>query len=121
MLRNTLLALSVLGLAACGYTEEKYAEDYTDAICENLSGCEADIVAAYVALGMDEATAQTTFDTTYTATCETEATDDGEDGEDTCDFDGAAAQECVDGVKAMSCDFWSTGTGFPEVCATVCG
>lgn len=121
MLRNPLFALSLLGLAACGYSEEKYAEDYAAAICDNLSGCEADIVAAYVALGMDEATAQATFDTTYTATCEAAATDDGEDGDDACEFDSDAAHECVDGVKAMSCDFWSTGAGFPEACAAVCG
>lgn len=122
MPRYTFLALSVVGLAACGYTEEKYAEDYTSAMCDNLAGCEADIVAAYVAMGMDEATAQATFDTTYAASCETEITEGGEENvEDTCEFDAAAAQECVDGIEAMSCDFWSTGAGFPEACTAVCG
>lgn len=121
MVRQTVSLLPLLVLVACGYSEEKYADDYTAAMCDNLTACEADVVAAYVALGVDEATAQATFDTTYTATCEAEATDDTGGGEDTCDYDAAAAKECVDGVKEMSCAFWSTGLGLPAACATVCG
>lgn len=121
MNRSILLFLSASSLLVGCYNEDKFADDYATASCDNLAGCEADIVQAYVDLGMDEATAQSTYDTTYTAACETEAEDDGEDGEDECDFNSDEAQTCVDEVAAMSCDFWSTGVGYPESCSAVCG
>lgn len=121
MTRTTLFVLSLSFLAACGYSEDTYGEDLSAAICDNLATCESDIVTAYTDLGMDEATAQSTYDTTYTATCETEVEDNGDNGDDNCDFDSAAAKDCVAEVEEMGCDFWSTGTGYPAVCATVCG
>ena len=119
MSRSILLILGAFGLVTGCYNEDKFADDYSAATCDNLSSCEADIVAAYVELGMDEATAQSTYDTTYTAACETEA-EEGEEGDEECAFNADNAQTCVDEVSAMSCDFWSTGTGYPESCSSVC-
>ncbi|NOY26980.1 MAG: hypothetical protein GXP62_14010 [Oligoflexia bacterium] len=123
MIRNTLIVLSLGSMVACGYSESQYADDYTAAMCDNITACETDIVDAYVAMGLDDATAQSTYDASYTAVCEPVATSDtGSTSTDsTCNFDSTAAKACVDGLAAMSCDFWSTGTGLPADCATVCG
>ena len=120
MSRSILLILSTFGLLTGCYNEDKFSEDYSTTACEHLEGCETDIVAAYVALGSDEATAQVTYDTIHTATCDTEA-EEGEEGEDECDFNSDEAQTCVDEYAAMSCDYYSTGAGFPESCGAVCG
>ena len=123
MMKRFLTATLMLGLTVgCAYSEEEFAEDYSDASCTRMSECEGDIVTAYVSLGMDEATAQTTYDDAYTAACETEAEGEGEgEGESTCEFDPDLAQECVTGVEELSCDFYSTGTGFPSSCTDYCG
>ena len=122
-MKRLSLVLVLLGsLIGCGYSEDDFADDFSAAFCDNIMSCEADIVAAYTEMGLDEATAQSTYDTAMDAACATADTTGGTtDGTDNCDFDSAAAKDCVDEVKAMSCDFWSTGTGFPEVCNTVCG
>lgn len=120
MSRTLLILSSLAALAGC-YNEDKFAEDYSVAYCDRMTACQTDIVDAYVAMGLDEATAQSTYDTAYAAACETEAEEGEDDGDDTCEFDGDAAQTCVSEVEALSCEFWSTGTGFPESCGQTCG
>ncbi|RME29190.1 MAG: hypothetical protein D6798_00690 [Deltaproteobacteria bacterium] len=113
-----------LAFAACGYDEDTFADDYQAALCDHIVSCESDIVAAYTDMGMDEATAQSTYDTTMDTICnppESTGDDTGSTTEEECDFDPDAAKACVDGVATMSCDFWSTGTGLPEECSAVCG
>lgn len=119
MIRTFLMTAFAFGLATGCYNEDKFAEDYSAASCDNLEACQDDIIQAYVDMGMDEATATTTYETTFTAACETEA-EEGEEGEDECAFNADNAQTCVDEIAAMSCDFWSTGTGYPESCSNVC-
>ena len=120
MTRLALILLSLSTFAGC-YNEDTFAEDLGTATCDNLTSCEADVVAAYVELGLDDATAQSTYDTTYAGACEATAESSDEEASETCDFDSAAAKDCVDAVKAMPCTFWSDGTGYPDVCGTVCG
>jgi len=120
-MKNLLIALTVGSLVGC-YDEDTFAEDYATAICDNMASCETDAVDGYMELGLDEETAQTTFDDAYTMMCDTEAEEsDGDDADSDCDFDKASAQTCVDEVEAMSCDFWTTGEGMPSACADVCG
>ena len=121
MIRSALLGLAVIALSACGYSEDDFTDDYTDAFCTKLSDCEGDIVTAYTELGMDEASAQTTYDDTYALACESEATEDsGGDVESECEFNSDNAKTCVADVEAMSCEFFTTGTGYPESCNGVC-
>ncbi len=122
MNRFNLFALTLTLVAGCGYTEDKFADDYADAYCERMVSCEAEIVAAYEGMGLDAETSQSTYDDAYTLSCETEVDDDGEgEGDDNCEFNADKADECVTGVEELSCDFWSTGTGFPAACGEVCG
>lgn len=124
MNRLPLFALALGFLAGCGYSEEKYAEDYMAAVCTSMTGCEADIVGAYVDMGLDEATAQSTFDTTVAIYCsyDPDAAEEG-DGEDTCDFDGGAAKECVDSIETITCDQWVDGSASDVLMCSmdVCG
>lgn len=118
--------LSVIALAflvGCGYSEEKFTDDYLDATCTSLETCESDIVAFYTAAGLDEATAQTTYDTVY-AICSAEETEDTattEESESTCEFDSAKAKECIDALEAADCGIWTGEATFPAVCSEVCG
>ncbi len=118
---RTFLFLLPLALLTGCYDEDAFANEYSTAFCDRVVACETDIVTAYTDLGLDEETAQSTYDTTYTAACETETDDDGDDSDSDCDFDKDAAKECVEGIEALSCDFFSTGTGFPDSCSNTCG
>lgn len=101
-------------------SEERYAEDYTEALCNNLASCEADVVSAYVELGMDQATAQSVYDSSYADACGSGDPIDGVLSDD-CNFDSSAAKQCLRGVEALSCQFWVTGSGYPQDCDDVCG
>lgn len=124
MTRFALFAI-VSGLAVgCGYSEDQYADDLSTAACDSITACEADIVAYYTDSGLDEATAKSTYDLTAGIWCAVaDAVDEGEEVEsdDSCDYDAGAAKECVADVEDMSCDGWTSGTGFPASCDTVCG
>lgn len=120
MTRIAPLLLTVGLLAGC-YNEDKFTDDYTTAFCDKMASCEDDIVTGYTDLGMDEATAQSTYDTAYSAACESDASGDSGSSDDTCDFDADAGKTCVADIKDMSCDFFTTGSGYPDSCSTVCG
>lgn len=124
MIRTAILAMAITALAACSYSEDDFATDYTDAYCTKLSDCEADIITAYTDMGLDEATAQTTYSDTYTLVCESESTDTedtaAEDTESECVFNSDNGKTCVTEIEEMSCDVFSTGEGFPESCSSVC-
>ena len=120
MIRSMTMLAACLLAVGCGYSEDTYAEDFTDAWCDKSTECESDILAFYVSLGSDEATAQTSFDTAYDALCNAEATE-AEDGEDECEFDSAAAKECVEAIETATCEESATGFEFPSACNNVCG
>ena len=124
MIRTTLLAMTFTALTACGYSEDDFATDYTDAYCTKMSDCEADILTAYTDMGLDEATAQETYSTAYTLVCESESTDTEDtassESEEECLFNADNGKTCVTEIEELSCDFFSTGTGFPESCSSVC-
>ena len=46
--------------------------------------------------------------------------EEGEEGESTCEFNSEKAEEGITDVEALSCDFYSTGTGFPASCSETC-
>ncbi len=122
MTRFAILALFAGMAAGCGYDEDAFADDFATASCDHITSCEADIVTAYTDAGMDEATAQSTFDAASTAACAVVEAEEGEtETDDSCEFDKTAAQDCVADIEAMSCDFYSTGTGYPETCSNICG
>ncbi len=93
-MRN-LMTIFTLALVACGYSEEKYAEDLAAKLCDTLVECGGECV---------EGTG------TGTGTVEIP---------DTCEFDSKAAKECIDAT--WECTDVG-GVQFPTpaaVCATV--
>ena len=124
MIRNVLLSVTLVALAACGYSEEDFSSDYMDTYCTKMSDCETDILAAYTEMGLDETAAQSTFTEAYALVCESEPveTEDtaASGSEEECVFNSDNGKTCVTELEEMSCDFFSTGEGFPEACTSVC-
>ncbi len=85
----TLFALPML--AACGLSEEKFAEEYAQTFCDKIVelDCGTECVEA------------TGTDTTATAT-----------GTDTCEYDAKAAKDCLNGEWV--CTDFGGGFLFPE-------
>lgn len=96
-MRN-LKYLAAFALVACGYSEDKFAEDFAAKMCDMIVEC-----------GGDPCADATGTDTTGTTG-------------GTCDFDAGAAKECVD--AKWECSEEVGGISFPipaDVCANVCG
>ena len=88
---------ALVGLAGC-LNEDKFTEQYADAACAEQTIC-------------DEAIAE--------LVCNPPAVDDAVEAvESTCDFDKAAAKDCLDG--AWSCSEFDIAVP-PSACANVCG
>ena len=124
MIRTVLLSMAITAMTACAYSEEDFTTDYIDAYCTKMSGCEADILAAYTEMGLDEATAQSTFTDAYALVCESEPVESEDTAtsgsEEECEFNSDNGKTCVAEIEEMSCDVFSTGEGFPETCNSVC-
>lgn len=93
-MKKLLIGATVM-LAACGLSEDKFAEDFETKFCDALTVCGT----------------------------ECPDTSDGEDGEDTtadCEFDKDKAQDCLDGLDAITEDDCDETTGFFTV-PTACG
>lgn len=118
MTRLLLTALSLSLAVACTYSEDKYEEDFEANYCDQLTSCEADIVAGYMNLGMDETLAQGTYDQIYSGSCEGGTTDTGAAGTE-CTYNPDAAEECADAVGDLACGFWVDGSGYPAICSDV--
>ena len=103
-MRN-LITFATLALVACGYSEDKYAEDLATKLCDMVLECTGE--------PCPETATGTTGTTGTTATVP-----------DDCEFDGAAAKECID--AEWTCSEEVAGFSFPvpaDVCANVyvCG
>ena len=119
-MKRFAMLFSVLAMAGCGYSEDSFTDDYMTNMCDKLVECEAQFVEYYTAMGLDEATSQSTFDTTYTAVCEstTDVEDTGAEVE--CTFDADLAKTCVDDLAAAVCDAAQPiGFATPTSCNTV--
>ncbi|MCO4747293.1 MAG: hypothetical protein KC912_21015 [Proteobacteria bacterium] len=76
-MRNIIFLGAIAAMTACGYSEDKYADEAGAEVCRILVACELyDDVAA----------------------CEA-ATEDADTTD--CTFDSSAAGDCVDGLKAI--------------------
>ena len=78
-MRN-LIYVATLALVACGYSEDKYAEDFAAKYCDQLVEC-----------GQDPCADATTTETTDTTPVD-----------DSCEFDSGAAKECIDAAWECS-------------------
>jgi hypothetical protein len=94
-MRN-LIYVATLALVACGYSEDKYAEDFAAKYCDQLVECGGEPCA--------DATGTDTTDTTPV--------------DDSCEFDSGAAKECID--AAWECSEEVAGFSFP-IPAEICG
>ena len=117
------LPLLLATLIACGYDEDQFTDDYLNTTCDRYVECEADMVTSMTDMGLDEKTAQSTYDSIYTAVCETEPTETTDTGssESECVFNGDAAKACIEDLQAASCAEFADGSAFTGAnCTTVC-
>lgn len=96
-----LLAL----LLACAYKPDQFAVDMATATCQLYEECGYLAVFGFDSLATCESTVQASYDP--------EAVECPE-------YDGAKAEECVEGVQAMTCDQLYAGT-WPQACTERCG
>lgn len=89
--------LWALGLAGCGYSPEKFNEDYAAAWCDFAVSC-----------GLVD-------DTTEACVAEV-----GDYADADCAFDAAAGRDCVDGFRDLPCPELGTFE-LPVACNYVCG
>ena len=90
--------LVLLGLSCA--SEEGFDDDFVESYCTLLSDCK--VLDMYGYRSDRDCNAQATGVT------------------DRCDFDGDAAETCLDDIAATGCqDLWEAG--LPESCSTVCG
>lgn len=95
-MRNLMVISSLFFVAACGLSQEKFEEQFAEKFCEEWAAC-------------NTTTECPTGTGTGTGTTE-------------CDFDKAAAKDCLDGEWTCNTDF--PGFEFPvppAACADVCG
>lgn len=112
---------AVLFIAGCGYSEEQFTDDFLASTCDLYTRCEAEIVQSYVDMGLDEATATSTWQTATDTICNPpDATDTGT-VEDNCTFNADNAQTCIDEMDALDCAAFVSGSyAFPTVCSQTC-
>lgn len=116
----TLLVLA--GAVGC-YDEDQFAEDYLDEYCNLTTACEAEVLAYYTDMGLDEATAQTSYDTMKDAICNPPDVEDtgATTEEDDCTFNADNAKSCIDELAATECQAWVDSTfAVPAICGDVC-
>ena len=114
-MRLSLLLLTLPTFVACSYTEEDFAEDYTTEYCGLLEECESDYVTYLTDQGLDEQSAQATYDGTRAMLC----TNELEDSDDSCEFDSEAGKACMDGIEVMTCDDLISNN-VPSECSNIC-
>ena len=85
-MKNALFIASLFALAACGLSEDKFAEEFATKVCDAYHECDESI------------------------DCEAGSTTDTSEAAVECEFDKDAAKACLDGVYA--CD---DSAGFPLV------
>ncbi len=93
-MKNLTLFASAVLFTACGYSEDKFAEDFADKLCETCSD--------------------------YCATATTTGTTTG-GTDDACDFDSKAAKDCIDGAWTCEDLYGFQIPSLPDACADVCG
>ena len=98
-MKNFMMAATMLTLVACGYSEDKFTDEFADASCEWTVECYPDLY--------DDVDA-----------CLADAT--GGDDAECVDYDSSAAKDCVEGVQGMSCPAEGEFPEFPSACADVC-
>ena len=114
-MRWTSLFVALGLLSACGgMTEDEFADEMIVVTCDKMFECttaeEIEAAGAFWVFGADSEECQAIFDSA-------EAT---EDTGAECEFDGAAAQECLDGYESMTCEEAAEGTA-PDACNNICG
>ena len=92
-MRNLLLMSSLLALGACGMSEDKFADKFAEAYCDQISECGVDIDCPEAG---------------------------GTEVPDTCEYDKGNAKDCINGE--WGCDDNDFPT-IPDACANVydCG
>ena len=99
------------------YDEATFDADYLTAFCAKMAECRSEFVAYYVGMGLDEWTATDTYETAYTAACETEWEDTGTP-DPTCHYQRTQGLACVVGLLAVECSAYEAmGFGFPQACS----
>ena len=90
-------------LAACGYKQDDFAADYAEAWCQVWADCELLDVIDYESADECRAVVEPTRQ------------------EDHCaDYDMQMAQECIDGILAMTCDDLYDEAPWPSACDSAC-
>jgi hypothetical protein len=93
-----VLLLVAVASAGCAYTEDKYTEEVSAEICRiNGPACFALFDSVESCLEADDGTAI----------------------DPECEFDAAAAKDCVDGWQVMTCPSTPSDLVIPSACADV--
>lgn len=93
-MRNAIMFPALFLAVACGYSEEKYADDYVEKFCAEWADCAPDGSSCPV------------------SNSEAECPEGETCPEFTCDFNADAAKDCIDG--AWTCNDEFEGFEFPE-------
>ena len=98
-MKKFLSIAAVVTLAACGYSEDRFNDDLTEAWCEHLVECDL---------------TEDTIDE-----CIAEAGDEDTSDFADCDFDSQAARDCVQAVQGLECPDTGEFSMLPAVCGDV--
>jgi hypothetical protein len=103
--------VSLVFLAACGMSEEQFAEEMVAASCNKMVECFGDellVAMGYdsvdecIAGGSEEAEAEVAT-------------------EDCANYDAKKARECIEQFESVSCDSLNDGSADLSACETMCG
>lgn len=98
--------LLLLPLVACGWSQDRYHEEWTQAFCDQIISCEYGDLFQYededACLADVEAKSATASDS------------------DCQDYDGQSAKECVTEYRALGCDELFDPDKQPKACDTIC-
>ena len=102
-------------LVACGPSQEEFEEDSWAVTCDLIFECtDADTIEAAGVLWIFGETASDCYALLDAAT-------DSGTSEAECEYDKAAAKECLDELEALTCDDYASDGPSVSACDRVCG
>ena len=108
--RMLFASVIVASLAGCGMSEEDFSAEFTDVSCAKMVECFDAAALEFLGFTTEEECVDL-----YTS----DGTDTGT-SDDSCDFDSAKAQDCLDAYEAVTCEELTGGTADLSACDDLC-
>ena len=98
-----MISFLLLGLAACGISEDQFTDTTARLLCEKTEECEPE---QFNAMFDSQSDCRNFYEAILS--------DDDDDDAASCTFDASMASKCISEVRAASCDDFDDGDAAPS-------